>query len=120
MYGIDIIPLRGYTSGAITPVGDNGANLYNKVSFELRYPLTLKPEATIYGLVFAEGANAWMNFNDYNPFELKRSAGFGVRLFIPMMGLIGFDYGYGFDTVDGKYNIGNWQPSFVLGQQFLV
>lgn len=118
MYGIDIIPLRGYTSGAITPVGDNGANLYNKVSFELRYPLTLKPEATIYGLVFAEGANAWMNFNDYNPFELKRSAGFGVRLFIPMMGLIGFDYGYGFDTVDGKYNIGKWQPSFVLGQQF--
>lgn len=118
MYGIDIIPLRGYTSGAITPFGDNGANLYNKFSLELRYPLTLKPEATIYGLVFAEGANAWMNFNNYNPFELKRSAGFGVRLFIPMMGLIGFDYGYGFDNVDGKNNIGKWQPSFVLGQQF--
>lgn len=118
IYGIDVVPLRGYTAGAITPSGDNGANLYDKFALELRYPLTLKPQATIYGLVFAEGANSWMEFKDYNPFDIKRSAGVGIRLFIPMMGLIGFDYGYGFDSVTGKYNVGGWQPSFVLGQQF--
>lgn len=118
MYGVDIVSLRGYSSGAITPVKESSANIYNKFSLELRYPLSLKPAATIYGLVFAEGANAWMNFKDYNPFDIKRSAGVGVRVFLPMMGLIGFDYGYGFDEVAGKYGVGKWQPSFILGQQF--
>lgn len=117
-YGIDIIPLRGYGSGSLTP--STGGNLYNKFSLELRYPLTLKPEATIYGLVFAEGGNAWSEFENYNPFNIKRSAGFGVRVFIPMMGLLGFDFGYGFDKADFNPNkiIGGWHPSFVLGQQF--
>ncbi|MCL2329205.1 MAG: outer membrane protein assembly factor BamA [Bacteroidetes bacterium] len=117
-YGIDIVPMRGYTAGAITPFGETGANLYNKFSLELRYPLTLKPQATIYVLAFAEAANAWMKFSDYNPFDIKRSAGAGIRLILPMIGLIGFDFGYGFDKVDRKSGVGGWQPSFVLGQQF--
>ncbi|MFW5851984.1 MAG: BamA/TamA family outer membrane protein, partial [Bacteroidota bacterium] len=116
-YGVDVVTLRGYSTSALTP--DEGGNIYNKFSLELRYPLTLKPEATIYGLVFAEGGNAWTEFENYNPFNIKRSAGFGIRVFIPMMGLLGFDFGYGFDQSDSNPNapIGGWQPSFVLGQQ---
>ncbi|MFO7868610.1 MAG: BamA/TamA family outer membrane protein [Bacteroidales bacterium] len=116
-YGVDVVTLRGYSTSALTP--DEGANLYNKFSLELRYPLTLKPEATIYGLVFAEAGNAWTEFENYNPFNIKRSAGFGVRVYIPMMGLLGFDFGYGFDRSDSSPHvpIGGWQPSFVLGQQ---
>jgi outer membrane protein insertion porin family len=116
-YGVDVVTLRGYSTSALTP--DEGGNMYNKFSLELRYPLTLKPEATIYGLVFAEGGNAWTEFENYNPFNVKRSAGFGIRVFIPMMGLLGFDFGYGFDRSDSNPNapIGGWQPSFVLGQQ---
>jgi len=117
-YGIDIIPLRGYGASSLTPA--SGGNIFNKFSLELRYPLTLKPEATIYGLVFAEGGNVWSEFENYNPFNIKRSAGFGIRVFIPMMGLLGFDFGYGFDRLDSNPNalIGGWHPSFVLGQQF--
>jgi len=117
-YGIDVVPMRGYESGDLTP--SSGGNLYNKFSLEMRYPLSLKPEATIYGLVFAEAGNAWTEFEDYNPFNIKRSAGFGVRVFIPMMGLLGFDFGYGFDQKDENPNgqLGGWNPSFVLGQQF--
>jgi outer membrane protein insertion porin family len=117
-YGVDIVPMRGYTSGAITPYGETGANLYNKFSLELRYPLALKPQATIYVLAFAEAANAWMKFSEYDPFNIKRSAGAGIRLMLPMIGLIGFDFGYGFDKIDRKIGMGGWQPSFVLGQQF--
>ena len=119
-YGIDIVPMRGYTSGAITPYNrdEKGANLYNKFSLELRYPITLKPQATIYVLAFAEAANAWMKFSEYNPFDIKRSAGAGIRLILPMIGLIGFDFGYGFDKIAGKPGVNGWQPSFVLGQQF--
>ncbi len=119
-YGIDIIPIRGYTASSLTP--QNGGNIYTKLSLELRYPITLKQAATIYGLIFAEAGNAWSEFKDYNPFNLKRSAGFGVRVYIPMMGLLGFDFGYGFDSSDENPNdnsqIGKWQPTFVLGQQF--
>ncbi|MDR1760831.1 MAG: outer membrane protein assembly factor BamA [Bacteroidales bacterium] len=117
-YGVDIVPMRGYTSGALTPSGQSGANLYNKFSLELRYPLALKPQTTIYVLAFAEAANAWMKFSDYDPFDTKLSAGAGIRLILPMLGLIGFDFGYGFNNVEGKAGVGGWQPSFVLGQQF--
>lgn len=119
-YGVDMIPMRGYEPDALNPKGEPGANLYNKFSLELRYPLALKPQATIYVLAFAEAANAWMKFSDYNPFNIKRSAGAGVRLILPMIGLIGFDFGYGFDSpnaTEGNKPSG-WQPSFVLGQQF--
>lgn len=117
-YGVDVVPLRGYVAEAITPNDEAGANLYNKFSLELRYPLVLKSPTTIYVLAFAEAANAWMKFSDYNPFDIKRSAGAGIRLILPMIGIIGFDFGYGFDKVDRKSGIGGWQPSFVLGQQF--
>lgn len=118
-YGTDFVPMRGYDASALNPDSDGGAFLYDKFSLELRYPLALKPETTIYVLAFAEAANAWMEFSDYNPFDIKRSAGGGIRLYIPMMGLLGFDMGYGFDKIDGKSDdVRGWQPSFVLGQQF--
>lgn len=118
-YGTDFVPMRGYDASALNPDEDGGAFLYDKFSLELRYPLALKPETTIYVLAFAEAANAWMEVSDYNPFDIKRSAGAGIRLFIPMMGLLGFDMGYGFDPIKGKSDdVRGWQPSFVLGQQF--
>ena len=118
-YGTDFVPMRGYEASALNPDNDGGAFLYDKFSMELRYPLALKPETTIYVLAFAEAANAWMEFNDFNPFDIKRSAGAGIRLYIPMMGLLGFDMGYGFDKIKGKSaDVCGWHPSFVLGQQF--
>ncbi|MCQ2608635.1 MAG: outer membrane protein assembly factor BamA [Bacteroidales bacterium] len=118
-YGTDFVPMRGYDASALNPESDGGAFLYDKFSLELRYPLALKQETTIYVLAFAEAANAWMDIADYNPFDVKRSAGGGIRLFIPMMGLLGFDLGYGFDKINGKSNeVRGWQPTFVLGQQF--
>ena len=89
---------------------------------ELRYPLTLKPSASIYALSFLEAGNAFNNFNDYNPFELKRSAGVGLRIFMPAFGLLGIDFGYGFDEDLRPQSIGNgpsgWQTHFIIGQQF--
>lgn len=118
-YGTDFVPMRGYDASALTPENEGGAFLYDKFSMELRYPLALKQETTIYVLAFAEAANAWMEFKDFNPFDIKRSAGGGIRLFIPMMGLLGFDMGYGFDKIAGKSDdVRGWQPTFVLGQQF--
>ncbi|MBO7054725.1 MAG: outer membrane protein assembly factor BamA [Bacteroidales bacterium] len=118
-YGTDFVPMRGYDASALTPEDEGGAFLYDKFSMELRYPLALKQETTIYVLAFAEAANAWMEFKDFNPFDIKRSAGGGIRLFIPMMGLLGFDMGYGFDKIAGKSDdVRGWQPTFVLGQQF--
>lgn len=118
-YGTDFVPMRGYDASALTPEDEGGAFIYDKFSMELRYPLALKQETTIYVLAFAEAANAWMEFKDFNPFDIKRSAGGGIRLFIPMMGLLGFDMGYGFDKIAGKSDdVRGWQPTFVLGQQF--
>ena len=118
-YGTDFVPMRGYEASALNPTDNGGAFVYDKLSLELRYPLALKQETTIYVLAFAEAANTWMDISDYNPFDIKRSAGGGIRLFIPMMGLLGFDLGYGFDAISGKADdVRGWQPSFVLGQQF--
>lgn len=118
-YGTDFVPMRGYEASALNPTDNGGAFVYDKLSLELRYPLALKQETTIYVLAFAEAANTWMNISDFNPFDVKRSAGGGIRLFIPMMGLLGFDLGYGFDKIPGKSDeVRGWQPSFVLGQQF--
>ena len=115
-YGADIVSLRGYKDYSLSPT--TGSNMYNKLTMELRYPVTLKPSATIYLLAFAEAGNAWMNFEDYNPFDLKRSAGAGVRIFLPMFGLMGIDWGYGFDSVNGDPSVGGSQFHFVIGQQF--
>jgi len=115
LYGVESIPLRGYTSGSVTPAG--GGNIYDRLTLELRYPLTLNPSATIYGVTFAEAGNAWTEFKTFDPYNVKRSAGLGIRIFLPMMGMLGFDYGYGFDPVVAP-NSNGWQPAFILGQQF--
>ena len=111
-YGIETIPLRGYEHNELTP--ENGANIFNKYSVELRYPLTLNPNATFYVIAFAEAANAWTSVAQISPFDVKRAAGAGVRIFMPMIGMLGFDWGYGFDSKNDKKG----QFHFVLGQQF--
>ncbi len=99
--GTDIIALRGYeTTDLENNLVDNdlvATPIFNKFTLELRYPLSLNPSSTIYGLIFAEGGNAWQSYKDYNPFDIKRSVGAGLRLFLPMFGTLGFDYGIGFD-----------------------
>ncbi|MEP5914511.1 MAG: POTRA domain-containing protein, partial [Flavobacteriaceae bacterium] len=127
--GRDVVQLRGYENSSLTPYITNpitgsleqdGGTIYNKFSLELRYPLTLKPSASIYALSFLEAGNAFNNFNEYNPFELKRSAGVGLRIFMPAFGLLGIDFGYGFDTdlVPGSVGPSGWQTHFIIGQQF--
>jgi outer membrane protein insertion porin family len=120
-YGSETIGLRGYENASLTPYNDNGrqdGNIYNKLTLELRYPLTLQPSATVYGLVFAEAGNAWSEFRDYNPFGLKRSAGIGVRIFLPIFGLMGIDWGYGFDEIPGRPSANGSNFHFVIGQSF--
>ena len=95
--GKDIIALRGYEPSDLPANNQGGATIFNKYTVELRYPVSLNPSTTIFGLAFVEGGNSWTSFRDYSPFDLRRSAGFGVRVFLPMFGLLGFDYGWGWD-----------------------
>jgi outer membrane protein insertion porin family len=95
--GKDIISLRAYETGDIAANSAGGAAIFNKYTVELRYPVSLNPSTTIFGLGFIEGGNSWTEFSAYNPFDLRRSAGFGVRVFLHMFGLLGFDYGWGWD-----------------------
>ena len=122
-YGAEIISLRGYedyslTPRKVTPYSQNytsyAGNVYDKFTVELRYPVILQPQSTIYALAFLEGGNCWSDIREFNPFQIKRSAGVGVRVFLPMIGLLGVDWGYGFDD---SVNGGS-QFHFVLGQQF--
>lgn len=115
-FGKDYVGLRGYKNGTLTPT--NGAHLYSKYTMELRYPIILKEMATLYVLGFLEGGNAWYSLNEFNPFQFHRSAGIGARLYIPMLGLVGADLGYGFDPVTGKPDAAGWNTHFVFGQQF--
>jgi len=115
-YGRETIGLRGYENNSLTP--ENGAALYNKLTMELRYPISLNPSAIIYGMAFLEAGNAWSSFDEYNPFELRRTAGVGLRLFLPMIGLMGIDWGYGFDEIPNNPGKNGGQWHFVLGQQF--
>ncbi len=122
-YGSEIISLRGYENYSLTPTATSSynttgnyyaGNVYDKFTVELRYPVVLQPQSTIYALVFLEGGNCWSDIRDFNPFQIKRSAGVGVRVFLPMIGLLGVDWGWGFDDpVNGKS-----QFHFVIGQQF--
>ncbi|MFS4416578.1 outer membrane protein assembly factor BamA [Maribacter sp. 2307ULW6-5] len=124
--GREIVQLRGYENQSVTPVDANGrpegGTIYNKFSLELRYPLTLKPSASIFGLAFLEAGNAFSNFQEFNPFQLKRSAGVGLRIFMPAFGLLGIDFGYGFDEDLRPQSQGRgpsgWQTHFIIGQQF--
>ncbi len=122
-YGSEIISLRGYENYSLTPYQPStyssrsyayAGNVYDKFTAELRFPVVLQPSSSIYILAFAEGGNCWADIRDFNPFRIKRSAGVGVRIFLPMVGLLGVDWGYGFDDdVNGK-----GQFHFVIGQQF--
>ena len=85
---------------------------------EVRYPLTLKPMASIYALTFFEAGNSYENFSTFNPYELKKSAGLGIRIFMPQFGLLGIDFGHGFDALDGSQSKSGWQTHFIIGQQF--
>ncbi len=103
--GRQLVGFRGYANESMTPNSylsqSTGGIIYNKNTLELRYPLSLNPNSTIYGMAFVEAGNAWLKFRDYSPFDLKRSAGVGVRVFLPMFGLLGLDWGYGFDAIPG-------------------
>lgn len=116
IYGTDYVALRGYKDFSLSP--QSGSKMYSKFTMEMRYPITLKPSATIYALAFLEGGNANMSFQNYNPFKLHRSAGVGVRIFLPMFGLMGIDWGYGFDDIPNAPGSNGSQFHFVIGQQF--
>lgn len=121
-YATETIGLRGYENGSIAGNGGYSSYglAYTRLSMELRYPFILEPSSTIYGLVFAEAGNAWTDMSNYNPFDLKRSAGVGVRIFLPMIGLMGIDWAYGFDEPNygssGKRSGSNFH--FIIGQEF--
>ena len=125
--GREVIQLRGYPNNTLTPFSTNpetkqrsqdGATIYNKFSLELRYPITLKQQASIYVLAFAEAGAAYNSFKSYNPFALQRSAGFGLRVFMPAFGLLGIDFGHGFDALPGQTQKNGWETHFIIGQQF--
>ena len=123
-YGSEIVSLRGYENYSLTPQAMSSynttgnyyaGNVYDKFTVELRYPVILQPQSTIFALLFLEGGNCWSDIRHFNPFQIRRSAGVGVRVFLPMIGLLGVDWGYGFDNHDGN---GGSQFHFVIGQQF--
>ncbi len=125
--GREVVALRGYPNQSLIPLSrptnqdfdGDGATIYNKYSLELRYPITLKPAASIYMLTFLEGGATYDSFKEFNPFQLNRSAGAGLRIFMPAFGLLGIDFGYGFDPIPGTNTGPNgWETHFIIGQQF--
>ena len=127
MDGRETIALRGYPNGSLTPINEAGeplgASIYNKFSLELRYPITLKASASIYALTFLEAGSSFDTFKNYNPFALSRSAGVGLRVFMPAFGLLGIDFGYGFDGLPLPNGLlgpkaNGWETHFIIGQQF--
>lgn len=115
-YATETIGLRGYDNGSLTPAGNEGY-AYSRMSLEIRYPLMLE-STSIYALGFLEGGNAWTRTSKFNPFDMKRSAGVGVRLFLPMIGMMGIDWAYGFDKVFGTRSSSGSQFHFIIGQEF--
>jgi outer membrane protein insertion porin family len=129
LYGRETIGLRGYQNGSLTPLKSQplpsgsirtfkNGNIYNKYTMELRYPLSLKPQAAIYVLTFVEAGNAWASADEFNPFNVHRSAGMGIRMFLPMLGMLGIDWAYGFDTVPDYPSANKGQFHFVIGMPF--
>ena len=127
-YGTETIGLRGYENGSLTPTASYYKNgtlqsaqigyVYTRVGAELRYPLVLEQTTNIYALAFVDAGNCWSSFKQFNPFDLKRSAGVGVRIFLPMFGLLGIDWAYGFDKVNGSTTYGGSHFHFIIGQEF--
>ena len=118
MYGVDIISLRGYEDGDLDPMGSNYSIAYNKYTLELRYPVILKPSSQIYVLGFLEAGNGFTSWKDFAPWKVKRSAGLGVRLYLPIVGMLGIDWGWGFDPPAGSTKRSGSQFHFVIGQSF--
>lgn len=121
LYGRETIAQRGYENRSLTPTdayGNKSGNVYTKYTLELRYPVSLNPSATIFGLVFLEGGNCWYSIDEFSPFNAKRAAGVGVRAFLPMFGLLGIDWAWGFDNMPGDTEISGSQFHFTIGQQF--
>ena len=117
MDGREVIALRGYPNQSLS--SRDGSLLYNKFTLELRYPITLKPAASIFALSFLESGNGYNSFRQFNPFESKRSAGVGVRIFMPAFGLLGIDFGHGFDNTNpGDPTPNGWETHFIIGQNF--
>ena len=113
-FATENIALRGYENNSIAME----ARAYTRFGVEFHYPFILEPNSTIYGLTFLEAGNGWKSVSDFNPFDLKRSAGVGVRIFLPMIGLMGIDWGYGFDPINGSRSYGGSQFHFIIGQEF--
>ena len=122
IYGVDVIGMRGYKEGELTPLSSTSKNdyarLYEKYTLELRYPIILQPSSTIYGLVFAEAGNAFSSWKEFDPFKVKRAAGVGVRLYLPIVGMLGLDWGYGFDKPAGSDKRSGSQFHFSIGYEF--
>ncbi len=125
--GRELVALRGYQDNTLTPlytdpntnvIQPKGATVYNRFTMELRYPISLNPQATVFPLVFAEAGNAQLDFRDFNPFKLYRSYGMGVRIFLPMFGMIGLDYGWGIDDIPLRPGVNGGNFHFLIGQQF--
>lgn len=116
-YATESVALRGYENNSLTPTGLAGY-AYTRLGLELRYPLMLESSTSIYALSFVEAGNAWNDIKNFNPFDLKRSAGVGVRIFLPMIGMMGIDWAYGFDKIFGSKQYGGSQFHFILGQEF--
>ena len=125
--GREAIAMRGYPNQSLVPLNrttgnratdNDGATIYNKYSLELRYPITLKPSASIYALTFLEAGASYDGFRNFDPFQLNRSAGAGIRIFMPAFGLLGIDFGYGFDPLPGEMQRNGWETHFIIGQQF--
>lgn len=123
LQGSDIIGLRGYQNFTVIPVGSKytadtnpGSTIYNKYTLELRHPVITSQSATIFVLAFAEGGNVWEHFDQFNPFNVRRSVGVGARVFLPIFGLLGLDYGYGFDAIPGIPGANKGQFSFSISQ----
>ncbi len=121
LYGRETIAMRGYENGSLTPRTADGAksgNVYTKFTMEIRYPVSLNPSATIFVLAFVEGGDAWYSIEEFNPFQVKRSAGVGLRAFLPMFGLLGVDWAWGFDEAYPGAGVSGSQFHFTIGQQF--
>lgn len=117
-YATESIALRGYENSSLTPNRSTIGYAYSRLGLELRYPLMLEPTTSIYVSGFLEAGNAWSDVSKFNPFDLKRSAGVGVRIFLPMIGMMGIDWAYGFDKVFGSKQYSGSQLHFILGQEF--